>query len=329
MRGWINRASVHSQRQNGPILMPMTHSGQGLTRFGPIFVSCIGFVLAAAGALSPPEGASAVGVATRIWVPLPGWLGYGTAAVVCLASLSFIAMALGARRRRKNEDDDFEEAHEPEKAPILFKVLLLLLALAPGLVMAGATYWVGQSSDLRIPVGSAGFDASGLAAKGPSLPASPVTTWLFEALAWLIGLGSLAAMFWLCFGDRFKRKPTVIPKGPSEELMAVVEESLDDIRAEPDARLAILKIWRNFERVLADAALPRRPSQTPLEFMRTVLGKTPVPRLAVHRLTDLFQRARFSHHPIGAQARDTAWQSLLEIRTALRKKDVRPNAAAS
>jgi|SRR5438067_50570 len=327
MRGWISRASVHSQRQNGPDLMPMTHSGQGLTRFGLIFVSCIGFVLAAAGALSPPEGASAVGVATRIWVPLPGWLGYGTAAAVCLASLSFIAMALGARRRHKNEDDDFDKAQEPEKTPILFKVLLILLGLVPGLVIAGATYWARQSSDLRIPVASAGFDASGLAEKAPSLPASLVTTGLIEALAWLIGLGSLAVVFWLCFGDRLRRKPTVLGNEASEQLTAAVEEGLDDLRAEPDARRAIIKIWRNFERVLAGAALPRRPSQTPMEFMRAVLGKMPVPRLAVHKLTDLFERARFSQHPIGAEERDTAWQSLLEIRTALREKDIEANAS--
>jgi len=280
-----------------------------------------------AGALSSPDGASAPGVATRIWVPLPAWLGYGTAAAVSIASLTFIGMALGWRRRRKNEDDDFEEAHESEKVPML--LLLILMALAPGLVMAGATYWVGQSSDLRIPVGSAGFDASGLAAKAPSRPASPVTTGLIEALAWLIGLGSLAVMFWLCFGNRFKRKPTVVPKGSSEDLTAAVEESLDDLRAEPDARLAILKIWGNFERVLAGAALPRRRSQTPLEFVRAVLGKMPMPRLAVHKLADLFERARFSQHPIGAEERDTAWQSLLEIRTALHEQDVRPNATAS
>ena len=64
-----------------------------------------------------------------------------------------------------------------------------------------------------------------------------------------------------------------------------------------------------------------------MEFMRAVLGKMPVPRLAVHKLTDLFERARFSQHPIGAEERDTAWQSLLEIRTALREKDIEANAS--
>src|SRR5215471_12629736 len=194
---------------NGPS-KAMTQAEQSSGRVGPILATVIGLVLAMAGALSSPDGASAPGVATRIWVPLPAWLGYGTAAAVSLASLTFIGMALGSRRRRKNGDDDFEEAHEPEKVPILFKVLLILLVLAPGLVMAGATYWFRQSSDLPVPVASAGFDASGLAAKVPSLPASPVTTGLIEALAWLIGLGSLAVVFWLCFGDRLSRKPTVI-----------------------------------------------------------------------------------------------------------------------
>jgi hypothetical protein len=164
--------------------------------------------------------------------------------------------------------------------------------------------------------------------KAPALPASPLTTWLIGTLALLIGAGSLRVAFWLCFGDRLGRQPNPLANDPSEQLAMTVEDSLDDLRAEPDARLAILKIWHNFERALAGAALPRRPSQTPVEFMRAVLGKMPLPSLAVRELTDLFERARFSQHPIGTEERDTAWQSLLKIRTALHEKDIRSNAAA-
>ena len=101
------------------------------------------------------------------------------------------------------------------------------------------------------------------------------------------------------------------------QLAAAVEESLDDLRQEPDARTAILRIYRHFERALAGAAVPRRPWQTPTEFMRAVLGRLPLPTSPVHRLTGLFELARFSRHPVGEAERDSAWRCLSEIRAAL------------
>lgn len=285
----------------------------------------IGLILAIAGALSTPEAVPPAGFATRVWVPLPDWLGYGTAAAFSLASFTIIAMTLG-RRRRRNEGD-YEEARELEKVATFFKALLIVLALTPGLLIGAATYWFGQSSHLPALASGLGLSAFGSMEKVPAMPASPITTWLIGALALLIGVGSFGVVLWLCFGDRLRRQRP-LANDASEQLAMTVEDSLDDLRAEPDARLAILKIWRNFERVLAGAALPRRPSQTPVEFMRAVLGKMPVPSMAVRELTDLFERARFSQHPIGAEERDTAWRSLLEIRTALHEKDIRSNAAA-
>ena len=112
-------------------------------------------------------------------------------------------------------------------------------------------------------------------------------------------------------------------------LAAAVEDSLEDLRREPDARAAIMKIYRNFERVLAAAALPRRPWQTPVEFMAAVLGKAPLPPDPIRRLTGLFELARFSRHPVGAAERESAWRSLIEIRAALERERRTPDAAKS
>jgi hypothetical protein len=133
---------------NERILGPMTNSDRSPARFGPGLTAGIGLVLAIAGALSSPEGTPPAGFATRIWVPLPDWLGYGTAAAVSLASLTLIAMTLG-RRQRRNEVDDYEP-REPERVPSLFKVLLIVLALTPGTMIAAVTYWFGQSSHLLL-----------------------------------------------------------------------------------------------------------------------------------------------------------------------------------
>ena len=159
------------------------------------------------------------------------------------------------------------------------------------------------------------------------VPASSVTTGLIGALALLAGTGSLGVVLWLCFGDRLRRHRDELASGSRVQLAMAIEDSLDELRAEINARAAIIKIYGNFERALATAKLPRRPAQTPLEFMRAVLSKWPMPLSPVRKLTELFELARFSHHPVGAKERDSAWQSLLEIRTALEAREERPNAA--
>jgi tetratricopeptide (TPR) repeat protein len=99
--------------------------------------------------------------------------------------------------------------------------------------------------------------------------------------------------------------------------------------------VALLELGRpqealdNFERVLAAAALPRRPWQTPVEFMAAVLGRAPLPPDPVRSLTGLFELARFSQHPVGAAERESAWRSLIEIRAALERERQPPDAAKS
>jgi hypothetical protein len=95
---------------------------------------------------------------------------------------------------------------------------------------------------------------------------------------------------------------------------------LDDLRAEPDPRVAIIRAYDRFERALADVRAPRAPWQTPAEFMRTTLVRLPIPVPPVERLTTLFEVARFSDRPLGAEARTAACDCLDEITTALERE---------
>jgi hypothetical protein len=301
-------------------------------QLGPRVASGVGLLLAIAAALSSPEGQPVGGLATRVWIPLPDWLAFGAAAAVSIASLIFIAMALGWRRSRQTDQDDHQQYRVAEKIPILLKVFLILVALAPGAMVGGAVFWLNQSdvSVVPAPLGSVDADRSddshGIE-EPPAVPASSITTGLIGTLAVLSGIGSLGVVLWLCFGDRQRRRPGEFASGSGGQLAMAIEDSLDDLRGVSDARVAIIKIYGNFERALAAAELPRQPSQTPMEFMRAVLGKLPVPIPAVRNLTDVFEVARFSQHPVGVKERDRAWLSLIEIRTALEAKEDRPNAA--
>jgi len=297
-------------------------------RLGAKLVTGVGLLLAIAGTLVAPDGVPLEDLGTRVFVPLPDWLIIGTVAAVALASLIFIARSLSRRPPGKEE---IERYNEPQTLSPVLAVLLVVLALTPCAVLGGALYWLAQPD---VHPGLAATAADAAPAPPPAIderpvgPASPVTTGLIGALALLAAFGSLGVVAWLCLADRLPRGAAgIVPQ--HGELAAAVEDSLEDLRREPDARAAIIKIYRNFERLLAAAALPRRPWQTPVEFMATVLGKAPLPPGSVRSLTGLFELARFSRHPLGAAERERAWRSLIEIRAALERKRQTPDAAKS
>lgn len=297
-------------------------------RLGPKLVTGVGLVLAIAGTLAAPDGVPLEGLGTRIFVPLPDWLTIGTVAAVALASLVFIARSLP---RRPPGEDESERYHEPQKLSLILAVLLVVLALTPCAILGGTLYWLAQP-DVQPGIAATAADAAPppppAIDERPVGPASPLTTGLIGTLALLAAFGSLGVVAWLCLADRLQRGVSGVAPRHSP-LAAAVEDSLEDLRREPDARAAIIKIYRNFERVLAAAALPRRPWQTPVEFMAAVLGKAPLPPDPVRSLTGLFELARFSQHPVGAAERESAWRSLIEIRAALERERQTPDAAKS
>jgi hypothetical protein len=296
-------------------------------RLGPKLVTAIGLLLAIAGTLAAPEGRPIQGVVTRVFVPLPDWLTVGAVCAVSLASLIFIGMSLRWRRPPKNGEEEFERYDEPQKVSPILGIFLILLALTPGAVLGGALYWLVQPN-VSVPPSLAGITVPAHRAveEQPAEPTSPMTTGLVGTLALLAAIGSLGLVSWLVFADRLRRRAAESAR-PHRQLAAAVEDSLEDLQREPDARAAIIRIYRNFERVLAAAALPRPPWQTPVEFMRAVLAKSPLPPAPIRSLTGLFELARFSQHPVGIVERESAWRSLTEIRAALDRERQTSDAA--
>jgi uncharacterized membrane protein len=110
-------------------------------------------------------------------------------------------------------------------------------------------------------------------------------------------------------GDRDDRLAT--------ELAAAVDESLDDLRAEPDPRRAVIAAYARLERVLAAYRLPRRPAEAPLEYLARMLDDLSVSPDAARRLTALFERARFSQHEVGTEMKEEAISALEKVRDDL------------
>jgi hypothetical protein len=105
--------------------------------------------------------------------------------------------------------------------------------------------------------------------------------------------------------------------GLADAVASAVDESLEDIRAETDPRRAVIAAYARLEQVLASHGLPRRPAEAPFEYLRRMLADLAVSGAAAHRLTDLFERAKFSQHAVGPEMKDEAIGALEAVRDDL------------
>jgi hypothetical protein len=117
--------------------------------------------------------------------------------------------------------------------------------------------------------------------------------------------------------------PTRRPAAP-EELAAALDESIDDLRTEPDLRRAIVAAYARMETALAAAGIPRHHAEAPLEYMERALLTLDTSAAAVRRLTDLFALARFSQHEPDPSMRDEAIEALVAVRDELRASELVP-----
>ena len=141
-------------------------------------------------------------------------------------------------------------------------------------------------------------------------------------LSWVAGLGATALIVaaatavWLA--SRTTAQPDKARLGRAETVSAALDESLADLRAEPDPRRAIIAAYAHMERALAASGLPRRPAEAPLEYLERALVDLDATAASARRLTDLFRIAKFSDHPVDAQAKEDAISALEAVRDELR-----------
>jgi len=122
---------------------------------------------------------------------------------------------------------------------------------------------------------------------------------------------------------RSRPDPGTLEDAP-ETLAAALDESLDDIRSDPDLRRAIVAAYARMETALAAAGIPRRPAEAPLEYLERALLTLEASGEAVRRLTDLFEWARFSQHEPEPSMRDDAVNALIAVRDELRASELTP-----
>ena len=143
----------------------------------------------------------------------------------------------------------------------------------------------------------------------------PSVSWLPIAVA--VGLVLVAAVAYVV-SERRSRRGRRGDEDLAEQLAVVLDETLDDLRAEADPRRAIIAAYARLERVLAANGVPRRAADTPAEYLRRVLHDLALDPAAVERLTALFTRAKFSQHAVDAAMKEEAIDALEQVRDELR-----------
>ena len=132
-----------------------------------------------------------------------------------------------------------------------------------------------------------------------------------------VGLILLAVGGWWFAGRARRRARGEFRLGLALAVAEAVDLSLDDLRAEADARRAVIAAYARLERVLAEHGVARRPSEAPFEYLARVLASLEVGDEAAATLTGLFERAKFSHHAVGHEMKEQAIAALETVRDEL------------
>ena len=121
---------------------------------------------------------------------------------------------------------------------------------------------------------------------------------------------------------RTRRTPRPWRFGRNEEVAQALDESIDDLRSDPDLRRAIIAAYARMEHALARAGIARHPSEAPFEYMERALRSLDTSADGAKRLTGLFEWAKFSHHEPEPAMRDEAIAALVAVRDELAREPV-------
>jgi hypothetical protein len=126
--------------------------------------------------------------------------------------------------------------------------------------------------------------------------------------AGVVGLAGVALV------RRRRREPAAQPRAT---VAAGARDAAAAAAIPADPRAAVLAAYARMEAALATVGLARRPSDAPREYLARLQAGLGGGRAPAARLTELFERARFSPHPVGEDLRHEAIGALEALRTEL------------
>ncbi len=196
----------------------------------------------------------------------------------------------------------------------VWRTILVLLVAAVLVVVAAQRYHLRTH-----PRPPAETPAAGKASKSGKNSATPKPRQAHIRLAPLLAVLGAGGIAFAAFLLAEKRRRGRLPNDwrIAEALSDVLDETLDDLRAESDPRRAVIAAYARMERALAAHGVPRRRFEAPHEYLGRVLAEVTGGGLAARRLTALFERARFSPHEIDVSMKDEAIEAIETLQADL------------
>jgi hypothetical protein len=105
--------------------------------------------------------------------------------------------------------------------------------------------------------------------------------------------------------------------GVGPELAREVERGIEDLGVIADPRAAVIACYARLEAISAASGVAKRPSDTPFEHLGRLLERHNVAGTSARRLTELFERAKFSDKDIDESTRTEAMEALRDVRDQL------------
>lgn len=238
-----------------------------------------------------------------------------------ILSLGFVAVLVGAvllvygLMQRKAIRRELAAGRYPRTSLVSFVAFVFVFTLF--------SYWRLRHWEYNVVEGDQAEPAFPGRLPVPEQPGTEATVNYEPRFAWIpvlvvVGLAAAAVMAYVV-AERRSGRSARDERALVEELAGVLDDTLDDLRAERDPRRAVIAAYARLERVLAAHGTPRRAAETPEEYLGRVLDELDVDASAARRLTALFSRAKFSQHAVDAGMKEAAIEALEHVRDGLRE----------
>lgn len=225
-----------------------------------------------------------------------------------------LVVILGRKRSRSEPGNAGANLKERAPAPWWARIvaLLFIVAVVVGQALVVLAF-LRELQLIRTEAGGGGSPASAvldeaLAPLGRDLTSLTIALVILTALAVLV---VAIATRWRLTSDT----PSDGARDRQAVTVRALEVSLDALHREPDPRRAVIAAYVAMERSLAGAGLAREPSEAPIEYLRRVLARMAGRAQDLRTITDLFQIARFSRHPVDEGMRNSAITALERLRS--------------